>query len=185
MSSLIVGSSLINSTRSGLRKVPGSGGGCSLSASARNSSTGRRGVIRKLTSCAKPSCSRTRRRLQTQRQRPRRRWSFREKFICFIRTQNYRTACSLDFSPQLCVLSVKVLAPQVAFIGIVEVSSSAVVRGRGSSSMVEHRLPKPVVAGSIPVSRSINSTTYGVRKPCEAAPRAERGSPCTHAARSL
>ena len=29
-----------------------------------------------------------------------------------------------------------------------------VVRGRGSSSMVEHRLPKPVVAGSIPVSRS-------------------------------
>ena len=64
MSSLIVGSSLTNSTRSGLRNVPCSSGGCALSASARNSSTGRRGVMRKLTSCATQSCSRMRKRKQ-------------------------------------------------------------------------------------------------------------------------
>src|ERR1700733_6441736 len=85
MSSLIVASSLTNSIRSGLRKVPCSGGGCATSASARNSSTGRRGVIRKLVSCAKPSCNRTRRTLQ------RRSFGVFKDFIfiCLIATITY------------------------------------------------------------------------------------------------
>jgi hypothetical protein len=40
----------------------------------------------------------------------------------------------------------------------------------GSSSAVERQLPKLDVAGSIPVSRSINSATYKVRKSREAVP---------------
>src|ERR1700761_4713535 len=55
MSSFMVGSSLTNSTRSGLRKVPCSCGGDLVNASARNSATGRTGVIRKLVCCAAPA----------------------------------------------------------------------------------------------------------------------------------
>src|ERR1700677_3289042 len=56
----MVGSSLTNSTKSDARNVPCSWGGDSFSASARSSSTGRRGVILKLTCCALPICNNNR-----------------------------------------------------------------------------------------------------------------------------
>src|ERR1039458_3168360 len=48
MSSLMWGSSAARSTRSDLRKLPGSAGGLAASAAARSSSTGRTGWIRKI-----------------------------------------------------------------------------------------------------------------------------------------
>src|ERR1700733_4891870 len=60
MSSLMPGSSLTNSTKSDARNVPCSRGGDSFNASARNSSTGRSGVILKLTCCALPICNNNR-----------------------------------------------------------------------------------------------------------------------------
>src|SRR5690349_12014449 len=52
MSSLTVGSNLMSSTRSDLRNVPFSLGGCAARASFRNASTGRCGWIRKIPSVA-------------------------------------------------------------------------------------------------------------------------------------
>src|ERR1700691_356340 len=48
MSSLMRGSSAATSTRSDLRKLPCSAGGCAVSASTRSSATGRTGWIRKM-----------------------------------------------------------------------------------------------------------------------------------------